>query len=283
MPQVVFNGDFFEEDEVSISINNRSFRYGDGCFETMKIIHGDIVSAPLHFNRLFSSLAVLQFSNAGFTSAYLHQLILKLVQINKHENLARVRLTIFRDDSGLYDDINHQPNFIIQSWAANTESNHFNKQGLQLNIFREAKKTCDGFSLIKSNNYLPYVMGALYAKKNRLNDCIILNCFNRVAEATIANIFIITNGVIKTPALTEGCVSGVMRRHLINALTKHDYPFKEGEISTEELLSASEVFLTNAQYGIRWVEKIGDSNFSNEMSSLLHQKFIEPLFTSATF
>lgn len=202
-----------------------------------------------------------------------------MAEKNNHSSLARIRLTIFRGAGGLYDPVEPHPNFIIQSWAGNNETNLFNQSGLALDFFPDAKKSCDHFSHLKSNNFLPYVMGAFFAKKNNLNDCLLYNCYNRICEATIANVFIITNGVIKTPALTEGCVNGVMRRYLINCFKKEGFTCIEGEILPEELLQSSEVFLTNAIYGIRWVKTIGTSNYTNAMATLLHEKFIAPLFT----
>lgn len=178
----------------------------------------------------------------------------------------------------MYDNVDPHPNFIIQTWAGNNESKLFNKNGFVLDFFHDAKKSYDNFSPIKSNNYLAYAMGAFFAKKNNLSDCLLYNCYNRICEATIANVFIITNGVIKTPALTEGCVNGVMRKYLIACFKKEGLACMEGEIFPEELLTASEVFLTNALYGMRWVKTIGTSNYTNAMTTLLHQKFIVPLF-----
>jgi branched-chain amino acid aminotransferase len=48
-----------ESDKAVISFDNRSFRYGDGCFETMKMMNGDIALSHYHFERLFSSLYLL--------------------------------------------------------------------------------------------------------------------------------------------------------------------------------------------------------------------------------
>lgn len=210
---------------------------------------------------------------------YFAQLILELAEKNNHSSLARIRLTIFRGEGGLYDEADSHPNFIIQTWAGNNESNFINNNGLALDFFPDAKKSCDNFSYVKSNNFLPYVMGAFFVKKNDLNDCLLYNCYNRICESTIANVFIITNGIIKTPALNEGCVNGVMRRYLINCFKKEGFACIEGEILPEELLQASEVFLSNAMYGMRWVKSIGESNYTNTMSLFLHQKFIVPLFT----
>lgn len=186
---------------------------------------------------------------------------------------------MFRGDGGLYDKVEAHPNFIIQSWEGNNDSNLINSNGLVLDFFNDVKKSCDSFSNLKSNNFLAYAMGAFFAKKNNLHDCLIYNCYNRICETTIANVFIIINGVIKTPALSQGCVNGVMRRYLIDCFRKEGFSVIEGEILLEELLQASEVFLTNAIYGMRWVKSVGESNYTNTMAGMLHQKFVAPLFT----
>jgi len=279
-----WNGKIVENTKICISPDNRSFRYGDGCFETIKVINGRILLADLHFQRLFSSLQTLKFSiPASLTPAYFESQIKQLVQINEHEELARVRLVVYAGEGALYDVAERHPNFIIQSWIGNKDSIDFNDIGLILGIFWDARKTADVFSCIKSNNYLGYVMGAIWGKQNGLDDCILTNAFNRVADATIANIFIVSDGIVKTPTLAEGCVNGVMRKYLLACLRSENIPFLETEISFEEVLNASEIFLTNANYGVRWVQKVGNSSYSNSVSSSLHKKFISPLFTYSTF
>jgi branched-chain amino acid aminotransferase len=68
----------------------------------------------------------------------------------------------------------------------------------------------------------------------------------------------------------------------MNCFATEGIPFFEAEITHEELLNASEVFLTNAIYGVRWVKKVANSNYNNATSSFLYQKFIVPLFGTAT-
>ncbi|MDB5247905.1 MAG: hypothetical protein JWQ40_2299 [Segetibacter sp.] len=278
-----WNGKIVREEEVAISPNNRSFRYGDGCFETIKVINGNIPLHQLHFDRLFSSLDTLCFTIPSFlTTSYLIDQITALVLANGHSSFARVRLVLYRGDGGLYDVEDHSPNFIIQSWAGNTETNRFNQQGLVVDFFSDAIKTADRFSYIKSNNFLGYIMAALRAKQNKLDDAILLNAHNSLADATIANVFIVSAGIIKTPSISQGCVSGVMRKYLLNCFKKEGLPFYEVEIFPDELLNASEVFLTNSIYGIRWVQKVQNSNYSNSTSSRLYQKFVAPLFQTST-
>ncbi|GAC1536841.1 MAG: branched-chain-amino-acid transaminase [Sediminibacterium sp.] len=261
-----------------ISPDNRSFRYGDGCFETMKMVDGKIRLAHLHVERLFASLDLLRFRlPAYFTPAYLEKNLLALARKNHHEALARIRLTVFRGDGGLYDAVDHFPHHLLQSWALNPVANELNENGLVMDIFTDARKVCDRYSQVKSNNYLSYVMAALWAKEQKLNDAILLNPYDRIADATIANVFIVKDGVVITPALTEGAVNGVMRRHLLHCLRKENMPVLEGQVTVDDVMQAAEVFLTNAMYGIRWVKQVGESRYAHAVSKMLYQQFIKTI------
>ena len=105
-------------------------------------------------------------------------------------------------------------------------------------------------------------MGTLFAKKEKCNDAIILNQNKNIADTNIANLFLIKDNTIFTPALTEGPIAGVMRGWLIKELKNEGYDIREEMISEEMLMNADEVFLTNSIYNIRWVSSIGDKNYS---------------------
>jgi aminodeoxychorismate lyase len=278
-----YNGSAVEERAASISPNNRSFRYGDGCFETMKVIGGEVLLWDLHMNRFFSSLQTLQFSVPPYlTVEFLKNNISELVKKNGHEGRGRVRLVAFRGDGGLYENADRTVNFIIQTWAGKEESNQWKETGLHVTISTDARVTADLFSPVKSNNYLRQAMAAMFAQDHGFDDCILTNAFNRIADSTIANVFIVDRGVIKTPPLSEGPVGGVMRQHLSTCFVHNSLPFAEQEITVVDLLGASEVFLTNAITGIRWVKQIGDRHYDNSTTRILYKKFVAPLFEPAT-
>lgn len=277
--KLILNGVIMNADKALISADNRSFRYGDGCFETMKAINGKIIHANEHFERFFLSLELLQFDKPNYlTTTYLLDHISKLLMQNGHTKCARVRLTLFRGNGGLYDAENHFPNYIIQTWQLNESNNHLNENGLVIDVYRDAIKVCDKFSHLKSNNYLSYAMAALWAKNNHLNDALLLNPYNKIADATIANIFIIKDGIIKTPDVTEGCVNGIMKNYLLECLRKEKIPVQETSLTVDDVLQANEVFLTNSIYGIKWVKQCGSSIYNLHTAAILHKKFIEALW-----
>jgi len=271
-----WNGKIVEKDKFHISPDNRSFRYGDGFFETMKIINSNILLAGFHFTRFFSSLQLLSFDvPVLFTPEYFTEQIQNLLKKNKHSSLARVRLMIYRGNGGLFDPENHYPNFLIQSWALPAAVNELNTNGLDVDIYTEARKVCDSFSMVKSNNYLAYAMAALWAKKNKLNDCLLLNPYNNICDSAIANIFIVQDNLIKTPAIAEGCVNGVARSYLIDCCKKDNIAISETAISADDVLHASEVFLTNAVTGIRWVKQLGERTYNKPFIALkLHNDYM---------
>lgn len=274
MEYFIFNGKLLRPESDVISANSRGLRFGDGLFETIKSINGQLEFVDEHFARLWKGMQVLQFTiPKQFTPDYLEQEIQILLKKNGHDKMARVRLTIFRGDGGLYDATDHKPNYLVQSWALPDETGSWNSNGLVVGIYTDVKKSCDILSNLKHNNFLPYAMAALYAKKEKWNDAVLLNTEGRLCDTTIANIFLIKEEVIYTPALPDGCIAGVMRRNLIEKLTAANYKLVESKLSVDELLDADEVFLTNSIYNMRWVQSIGDRKYSNTQTQKIYAAF----------
>lgn len=268
------NGKVFKEGALVVGADNRGLRYGDGLFETIKMINGKLILEDEHFARLWKGMLTLQFEiPKHFTPEKLKEEIIIVAKKNAHTS-ARIRLAIYRGDGGLYDAKNHTPNYIIQSWLLPEGNGMWNSNGLVAGIYEEVNKTCDIISNIKHNNYLPYVLAALKAKKEKWNDAIILNTQRRICDSTIANIFIIKDGIISTPALKEGCVAGIMRKKIIQELGATYFELVEKEISVDELMNAEEVFFSNSMYNIRWVQRIGDKEYSNTLTQKIYTEIL---------
>ncbi len=279
MNYFIFNGKFYKEETALLSVSSRGLRFGDGLFETIKCKNGQPELLDEHLARLWNGMQVLQFNiPKHFTPDNLQDEIEGLLKKNGLSKNARIRLTVFRGDGGLYDDIDHKPNYLIQSWPLGEETGNWNSNGLVLGIYNAVKKSADILSNLKHNNFLPYVMAALYAKKEKWNDAILLNTDGRLCDTTIANIFLIKDEVIYTPALTEACLGGVMRRHIIQVLNTAGYKVTEAKITIEELYDADEVFLSNSIYNIRWVGNIGDKKYNCKLT----QKIYATVFSTKT-
>jgi len=266
-----YNGKTYKDQTPVLQASSRGLRYGDGIFETMKSINGRLQFTDEHFARLWHGMQVLQFSiPRHFTPDSLQEEIVSLLLKNGHHQMARIRITVFRGDGGLYDAVNHIPNYIIQSWPLPDESGAWNSNGLVLGIYNDAKKSCDVLSNLKHNNFLPYVMAAMHAKNEKWNDAILLNTAGRICDSTIANIFTVKDDLVCTPSLAEGCIAGIMRKNMLQELAKMNLRVLETELTIDDLLAADEVFLTNSIHHMRWVRSIGNKIYANNRAQKIY-------------
>lgn len=253
-----FNGAMLDSATPVVSASNRSLRYGDGLFETMHWENGEIRLGAFHFERLFLGLNILQMElPTDFTSGYLSAQIHELCRKNNRQR-ARIRLNVFRTESVALFPVNNRPQFIIEC----SDLPDPNPEPLAATIYGEEKKSTGILSNLKTNNYLLYVMASKYAKQNGVDDALILNAGNNICEATSSNLFFIKDRSIYTPSLSEGCVGGVMRRHLLNHLPQLGFSVHEMPIPKEMILEMDEAFLTNAIRGVRPLSGIDNKKFS---------------------
>lgn len=261
----LINGKILTEHEPSLMVSNRSFRYGDGFFETMKLRAGEPVWRDAHFERFFQTATTLGYVlPTHFDNERLKAEIIQLAQKNNCSTLARIRLSAWRGDGGLLegDDRLH---YAIECWPLDPKLERFNENGLVLGVFPFSKKACDAFSHLKTASFLPYSLAARFARSNKWNDALVLNTHDRIADSTIANIFLIRDGEIITPPLSEGPIAGIFRQRLMNM-----QPVIEVPLTQQDLETADEIFLTNSIRGIKWVHQLGDRTFSNKKTKEIY-------------
>lgn len=264
------NGKIVLTADATVPVDNAAFRYGYGLFETMLVQDGAIRLGQYHWERLFAGLKQLYFNTPPLmTPQWLEEKVLRLVQKNRLESLCRVRLQMFAGGGGLYGLTTKQPIFVIECFPLEADTLLLNDNGLVAGIAEGLNKSMDTLSNLKSCNALVYAIGARQAKAQQWNDALICNTRGNITESTIANIFWVKNDNIYTPPLAEGCVAGVMRRHVLETIDG----ITEQALTKETLLDADEVFLTNAVKKIRWVGNIENKRFgckrAREINGLL--------------
>jgi branched-chain amino acid aminotransferase len=271
---ICLNGSFISEAAAIFSPANSSYRYGDGLFETLRCQKGRPLLFDLHMNRLMAGMELLGYVKPPFfSSSLLETKIKELLKKNKCPQLARVRLSVYRGEGGLFDN-DHKTGYLIECWPLQQAAVDWNENGLVVGVYPTLKKSIDFLSNLKTASFLIYSMAAQFAKRERWNDAIILNTHNAVADTTIANLFVVKKGEILTPALEQGCVAGVMRAHLIQSLQKEGIFVKETTIDRALLDDADELFLTNAIRGLRWVARLDNKTYVNNLSRELNYRFL---------
>ena len=273
----IYNGQSFLQGKPVISAGNSGLRYGDGLFGTMRLTKGRILNIDYHFERLFNGLTVLHFeSPKSMNPEFFKDKIFELLKKNNHQEEARIRLMVFRGDGSIFESKNDSPNFIIETWQL-PHGIELNENGLVIDIYPDAIKTCDQFANLKSNNFLQYAMAGRFAKEQKLNDAIVLNSFGRICDTAVANIFIIKDKILFTPPLSEGCIAGTMRRWMLEKFALNGFVVKEKELTIEDLLSADELFLTNAIHPAKWVKSFRERIYVNKNVRKIFEQVIGQL------
>jgi branched-chain amino acid aminotransferase len=270
---ILFNDEFFLDDQHVIKSDNRGFKYGDGLFETMRMCNGKLQFVEQHADRLKAGMKALKIDGYNlFDEYFLKHKTAELIKKNKFNGNARFRLSIYRDAAGLYTPQNNKAGYLLEVSPVDDLYYELNKKGLIIDVYDEITKPINKLSNYKTSNSLLYVMAGLYQKQHKLDEALILNQNGFLCESTSSNIFIVYQKQIYTPALSEGCVAGVMRSVILQLAKIHDLSLIEAQINPEILKQADEVFITNASSGIRWVMGYGKKRYFNEVAKLLSTK-----------
>ncbi len=267
MPQYInFNGEILPDDSKLFGAANRAFRYGDGLFESMRMLNGKLKFADLHADRLQRGMKALKIEGYSQTDPWFLKIKAEELAIRNKIKHGRLRLTVYRDADGLYTPSQNKMGYCLELQQTEEPRYLLNEKGLIMDVYTELYKPLNYLSNIKTCNSLIYVMAGLHKAQNNLDDVFLLNQSGYLCEASSSNVFVWYNNHLYTPALTEGCVEGVMRQVVINLARENNIPVTEAQINPEILYEADEVFLTNAARGIQSVMGYGVKRYFNRLS-----------------
>jgi len=262
-----YNGQIVPANQPVLTADNRAFRYGDGLFESMRIMNGELRFADLHAARLQLGMKALHIESAvRFNEEFLSAKVKELLARNKYGENARVRITVFRDSDGLYSPSGNDPGYVIEMTPGDGGHYIANARGLIVDLYEEVTKPVNSLSNHKTCNSLVYVMAGVYRKRRSLDEVFILNTNGFLCEAMSANLFVYFDKKLYTPALSEGCIAGVMREVVMKYAKDIGLPVIEAQINPAILNEAEEVFLTNATRGIQWVMGFNSKRYFNGVS-----------------
>mgnify|MGYP000961342961 FL=1 len=258
-----YNGDLIDNKDFSISENNRAFKYGDAIFETVRVVNANVIFWEDHYFRLMASMRMLRMEiPLKFTLEFLEQEILKTIPNQLENNNLRVRFSIYRKDGGLYAPKTNEVDYLIEV----SENTYQTKELYRIDLFKDFYNYSGLLSTIKTTNRMLNTLASIYMQENDLDNCVLLNEKKGIVEATNANIFVVKGTEIKTPALEEGCIKGVVRKKVIEILEKNtDFTLVETSISPFEMQKADEIFLTNSIIGIQPVTNYRKNEFKTEI------------------
>ncbi|MDG4716517.1 aminotransferase class IV [Winogradskyella marincola] len=274
---VNFNGNLVSSQDTLFTSENRGYKYGDALFETLKVVNGKIFFWEDHYFRLMASMRIIRMDiPMSFTMEFLENEILKTIEANDLlSSSARVRLNIDRGEGGKYlPSENSKVTYSIITEAFD-EPFYTVKEGqtYEVDLYKDFFIAPGLLSGLKSNNKAIQVIGSIYAKENDLNNCLVLNTNKSVIEALNGNLFLVKGDKIKTPPLEDGCLKGVMRKQVLEVLSKDvNLYIEEASISPFELQKADELFITNVIQGIIPITKYRKKTYGCQLAKDLTNK-----------
>jgi branched-subunit amino acid aminotransferase/4-amino-4-deoxychorismate lyase len=278
-PHVILNGELCEADKPVITLDNRAFHYGDGLFETIRVVNGRPCFLDAHWARLLEGLKVLRIEQPEkLDRTSLERYLTQLVERCELPN-GRARLTVYRDSPGYYRPQHHAGGFTIELKPIPSPVYVLNDHGLTVDIYPEMRKAVNMLAVHKTLGCQLYVMASLWCMERGLDDCLLQNDRGNIIESSNGNLFIVSNGVLYTPSLTDGCLAGVMRMQVINLALANGIKVYECSLNPQNLLAADELFFTNASRGITWVGGYRTKRYTHRMAQALVDLLVRAVTT----
>lgn len=244
-PTVWLNGQFVPKTEAKVSVFDRSFLYGDGLFETVRVYAGRPFRWPQHLERLHAGAKFLGIQ-VPFNDEELTAAVSELVTRNALPE-ATLRLTLSRGvgPRGYSPRDADSPTLVVTLHPAPVVSLE-NPRRWKLITSSFRIPAGDRLATFKTTSKLGHVMARAEAEERDADEALLLNTDGRFVEATSSNLFWIEDGAVCTPPLADGLLAGVTRAFMLELAQQLGLPTSERACEPEQLRQAQGVFLTNS-------------------------------------
>jgi len=287
MSEIVYlNGSLIPRSQARISALDYGFLYGFGLFETMRAYGGQVFRLDSHLNRLAHSAEIL---GLPIQALDLKGAVRDTIQANKLSD-ARVRITISIGEGGMVPDSSActQPTVLILAGHYKPYPKQIYEKGFRAVVSSIRRNSQSPLSRLKSANYLENMLAKQEARAAGVDEAICLNEKGFLAEASMSNIFLVNDGILRTPGEESGILPGITRKVVLELASQLGINTFEQDIRLDELFQAQEAFLTNSLMEIMPLTEInGKPVGSGEAESVTrrlmanYKKLVPPSMTSA--
>jgi len=248
------NGELIEENAARIAPNDRGFLLGDGLFETLLALDGRPVLAEEHFARLTASAETLGIPLPA-TPAELETACAEVLKANALNAVPRasLRITLTRGPGprGIAVPVEMTPTLLI-TCAPGSEP----PPGVSAITSTVKRNASSPAARLKALPYLDNVFAREEARLAGADEAIMLDTLDRLACASVANVFFWEGERLITPSTEGPILPGIARSTVLRLARKLGFDVEEGHIALERLLQADGIFLTNSLTGLLPVEKM---------------------------
>ena len=246
---VFLNGKFLPEAEAVIRVNDRGFMYGDGLFETVRVVNGRPFRLAQHLERLVRGADFLKIK-LPFTPKEISKLAAQLVDKNAmSDSVLRLVLTRGPGERGYSPGLATQPTLVMSlhplpaaladeslQWSMVTSSHHI--------------PSSDAASSFKTTSKLLNVLARAEALERGADEALLLNTNGEVAEAASGNIFWVYQNRICTVPTGRGVLPGITRAVVLEICQALGLETNKRVIKPQHLRNAEGIFITQSVLGI---------------------------------
>lgn len=235
--------------------HDRLALFGFGLFETLLITQAGPQFANLHWQRMNKGADLLGL-NLPDNNEWV-KLIQKFIEVTPSPFPYALRVTL----SGGSPLANLPSQILFHKRELPYTPNHY-ALGIRLHLLSSARNEQSPLVSIKSTNYVENILAKEEAKRNDAEEGLWLNTKGYLCEGTMSNLFFIKDKTLFTPSLASGCLPGTRRQLILDLARSLQIPTREGLYPLSNLLSADEIFMTNALMSIMPVRQVADFSLS---------------------
>ena len=253
---VSIDGEIFDLKDGKISVLDHCFLYGDGVFEGIRVIDRGILFHKEHMTRLYKSAKFVRIPMMP-RKEYEKYLFDAVRSSNLDSCYIRIVVTRGIGDLGVNPAKCSGSKLVIIVTSLKLYPEELYENGLKLIVAKTRKTPYASLNCgIKSCNYLNNVMAKWEAVDRGADEAVMLDNNGGVSEATLDNIFGVKADTLFTPGLETNCLPGITREKIMEIARKQGMKVVEGAFTSNDFMSADEVFLTGTGAGIVPVIKI---------------------------
>lgn len=268
MTTVYLNGEFIPLEDAKISVLDRGFTFGDGVYEVFLVYQKKIFRLAEHLQRLNNSLAAIYMQNPHSDSDW-EKILTALVDKNTAA------------DQSLYLQVTRGVSDRDHSIQIATKPTVFamSKALTQRNLAKGVTAiTCEDIRwklcYIKAITLLPSVLLRYRASEAGAAEAILIKD-NFVTEGAASNVFVVKNGLVKTPPKDGNLLPGITRDLIVELLAKEGIPCKEESITRDELFNADEIWITSTTWEIVPVVRLDEQIIGDGQPGKTWKKTVE--------
>lgn len=243
--KIWLDGQLVDRKDARISVFDHGLLYGEGCFEGIRFYSGKIFRLDAHIRRLFDCMRYLMIELPWNFEEVCAATKETMEACGLQDGYIRLVVTRGKGDLGLDPRACPRPSMFIIAQTIKLYPQEMYDNGLKVITSSYRRATPDVLcQQVKSLNYLNSIGAKIECVQQGAGEALILNAQGNVAECTGDNIFIVKDGVVYTPPVTEGGLDGITRHAVIEICASLGIPFVEKVMNRFDVIIADECFLT---------------------------------------